>query len=166
MCWWTAYGRGDCIGTGRRSIFGRRFGASAQLRRWLGHAPARSPEFQDCCRAELASNVAPDESLAIVEQGKPVTLLFGARDMERNNGVVLLALCAGANCVMPTASFSHLPCRRRPTRSPAAPPCSPRRRSRPGSRVRIAPRPAPGAGSRAGRPAALSGSRPGVGARP
>jgi uncharacterized protein YeaO (DUF488 family) len=71
---------------------------SAELRRWFGHAPARWPEFQDRYRAELASNAALDELLAIVEQGKPVTLLFGARDMERNNAVVLRAFCAGVNC--------------------------------------------------------------------
>ena len=28
----------------------------------------------------------------MVKQGKPVTLLFGARDVERNNAVVLQAL--------------------------------------------------------------------------
>jgi len=66
---------------------------SAELRRWFGHAPARWPGFQDGYRAELAGNAALDELLALVKQSKPVTLLFGARDMERNNAVVLRAVC-------------------------------------------------------------------------
>ena len=66
---------------------------SAELRRWFGHAPARWPGFQDRCRAELAGNAVLGELLAMVRQGKPVTLLFGARDVERNNAVVLQALC-------------------------------------------------------------------------
>lgn len=66
---------------------------SAELRRWFGHAPARWPGFQDRYRAELAGNAALHELLAMVRQGKPVTLLFGARDMERNNAAVLQAVC-------------------------------------------------------------------------
>jgi uncharacterized protein YeaO (DUF488 family) len=66
---------------------------SADLRRWFGHDPTRWPGFQDRYRAELAGNAALDELLAIVKQDKPVTLLFGARDTEHNNAVVLQALC-------------------------------------------------------------------------
>ena len=51
-----------------------------------------APGFQDQYRAELAGNAALGELLAMVKQGKPVTLLFGARDVERNNAVVLQAL--------------------------------------------------------------------------
>ncbi len=69
---------------------------SAELRRWFSHAPARWPGFQDRYRAELAGNAVLGELLAMVRQGKLVTLLFGARDMERNNAVVLQAFC-GAN---------------------------------------------------------------------
>jgi len=66
---------------------------SAKLRRWFGHAPARWTEFQNCYRAKLADNAALDGLLAMAKQGKPVTLLFGARNVERNNAVVLQALC-------------------------------------------------------------------------
>ncbi len=66
---------------------------SAELRRWFGHAPARWPGFQDRYQAELAGNPALEALLAMVKQGKPVTLLFGARDMERNNAVLLQAFC-------------------------------------------------------------------------
>lgn len=62
---------------------------SDELRRWFGHDPARWPEFRDRYRAELARNPAFAELRATVAQGKPVTLLFGARDIEHNNAVVL-----------------------------------------------------------------------------
>ncbi len=66
---------------------------SAGLRRWFGHDPARWAEFQVRYRAELAGNAALQELLGIVKQGRRVTLLFGARDAEHNNAVVLQALC-------------------------------------------------------------------------
>lgn len=65
---------------------------SADLRRWFGHDPARWPGFQDRYRAELAGNAALDELRAIVKQGQRVTLLFGAKDTEHNNAVVLRAV--------------------------------------------------------------------------
>lgn len=63
---------------------------SAELRRWFGHDPARWPGFRDRYRAELASNPAPMGTLldAVKRHGR-VTLLFGARDVEHNNAVVL-----------------------------------------------------------------------------
>ncbi len=66
---------------------------SAELRRWFGHAPARWPGFQDRYRAELAGNAVLGTLLGLIEQGKPLSLLFGARDTERNNAVVLQAFC-------------------------------------------------------------------------
>jgi uncharacterized protein YeaO (DUF488 family) len=66
---------------------------STDLRRWFAHDPARWPGFQDRYRAELAGNAALHELLAMVKQGRRVTLLFGARNAERNNAVVLRALC-------------------------------------------------------------------------
>ncbi len=66
---------------------------STDLRRWFGHDPARWPSFEQRYRAELAGNPAMDELLAVVRHYKQVTLLFGARDTEHNNAVVLQALC-------------------------------------------------------------------------
>jgi uncharacterized protein YeaO (DUF488 family) len=62
---------------------------SAELRRWFGHDPALWPAFQDRYRAELAGNPAVDELRAIIEQGRRVTLLFGAKDVGHNNAVAL-----------------------------------------------------------------------------
>jgi uncharacterized protein YeaO (DUF488 family) len=62
---------------------------SAELRRWFGHEPARWPAFQDRYRAELAGNPAVEELRAIIERGRRVTLLFGAKDVAHNNAVAL-----------------------------------------------------------------------------
>lgn len=67
---------------------------SAALRRWFAHAPAKWPEFQDRYRAELAGNAAVHELMALMSRGQRATLLFGARDMDHNNAVVLRAFCA------------------------------------------------------------------------
>ena len=67
---------------------------SVELRRWFGHDPARWPGFQERYRGELAGNAGLDELLALARQGRRVTLLFAARDVEHNNAVVLQALCA------------------------------------------------------------------------
>jgi uncharacterized protein YeaO (DUF488 family) len=70
---------------------------SADLRRWFGHDPARWPGFRDRYRAELAGNPALDELLALVAEGRQVTLLFAAKDTEHNNAVVLQAVCGGVS---------------------------------------------------------------------
>ena len=59
------------------------------LRRWFGHDPKRWGEFQKRYIAEL--NAHPDAWKPILEARRisVVTLLYGARDTERNNAVVL-----------------------------------------------------------------------------
>lgn len=63
---------------------------STELRRWFGHDPSRWSEFRKRYRAELAHNPG---ATAVVEEltkkRKPLTLLFGAKDSEHNNAVVL-----------------------------------------------------------------------------
>jgi uncharacterized protein YeaO (DUF488 family) len=65
---------------------------STELRKWFGHDVDRWKEFQKRYRAELKKATS---CLAIlqreVERG-PVTLLFGARDEEHNEAVVLCSL--------------------------------------------------------------------------
>jgi uncharacterized protein YeaO (DUF488 family) len=62
---------------------------STELRRWFGHDPARWEEFRRRYTAELAA--APETWRPLIEavQAGDVVLLFGARDVERNNAVVL-----------------------------------------------------------------------------
>ncbi|QDJ11611.1 putative cytosolic protein (plasmid) [Roseomonas mucosa] len=66
---------------------------SASLRRWFDHDPAKWQGFQDRYQAELVGNAALDELRALVEGGRRVTLLFGAKDTEHNNAMVLQAIC-------------------------------------------------------------------------
>jgi uncharacterized protein YeaO (DUF488 family) len=62
---------------------------SAELRRWFGHDPERWDEFQKRYRAELSHHAdLLDELRAIARKGR-LTLVYAARDEERNQAVVL-----------------------------------------------------------------------------
>lgn len=66
---------------------------SDELRRWFAHDPGRWPEFQERYRAELQ---APEKDELLRELAQKaarstITLVFAARDPERNNAVVLKA---------------------------------------------------------------------------
>ena len=68
---------------------------SPELRKWFGHVPERWPEFQKRYRAELRDNGAVITQLRELErEHSVVTLLFGARDTERNEAVVLAEVLA------------------------------------------------------------------------
>jgi uncharacterized protein YeaO (DUF488 family) len=62
---------------------------STELRKWFGHEPAKWVEFKTRYRAELKKN---DEHVALlkgkIEKGV-VTLVYGAKDEEHNEAVVL-----------------------------------------------------------------------------
>lgn len=62
---------------------------SDELRRWFGHDPARWDEFQRRYFDELDRR--PDAWRPLVEAARrgDVTLLFAARDADRNNAVAL-----------------------------------------------------------------------------
>ena len=64
---------------------------SPELRRWFGHRPLRWPEFQMRYRAELESpsNQVWLRFLAQLARGGPLVLLYGARDRDHNQAVVL-----------------------------------------------------------------------------
>lgn len=63
---------------------------STELRQWFGHDPARWAQFRERYQAELAANEEQVTTLrAAVKKAKRVTLLFGAKDEEHNNAVVL-----------------------------------------------------------------------------
>jgi uncharacterized protein YeaO (DUF488 family) len=65
---------------------------SNELRKWFGHDPDKWNEFRAKYHAELKSH---GEQIALLRheaaQGS-ITLLYGARDEEHNEAVVLLAL--------------------------------------------------------------------------
>src|SRR5436190_23394677 len=62
---------------------------STALRKWFAHDPAKWPEFKARYKAELKNN-APQLALPkqAISKGS-VTLLYGAKDTEHNEAVVL-----------------------------------------------------------------------------
>jgi uncharacterized protein YeaO (DUF488 family) len=64
-------------------------GPSTELRKWFGHDPDRWEEFRRRYRAELRQHAEElDRLRALAEEGT-VTLIYGARDEEHNEAVVL-----------------------------------------------------------------------------
>jgi len=61
------------------------------LRRWFAHDPVRWTEFAKRYRQELRAPAASFllDELTRVAATQPLTLLYGARDQQRNNAVVL-----------------------------------------------------------------------------
>ncbi len=62
---------------------------SADLRRWFGHDTDKWNEFRRRYKAELEHNPAAVDELKRQIGQSPVTLLYGAKDTEHNNAVVL-----------------------------------------------------------------------------
>ena len=62
---------------------------STELRKWFGHDPARWAEFQRRYRRELASRRDALEPLLEAARRGDVTLVYGARDTQHNQAVVL-----------------------------------------------------------------------------
>lgn len=65
---------------------------STELRKWFAHDPARWAEFQTRYREELRSNKQQVSLLREEASKGPVTLVYGARDQEHNEAVVLQEL--------------------------------------------------------------------------
>ena len=63
---------------------------STQLRKWFNHDPAKWPEFQEKFRDELDANPEPVEQLRQLSKDYKVTLVYGAKDKEHNDAVVIL----------------------------------------------------------------------------
>lgn len=72
----------------------KEIGPSAELRKWFGHRPERWEEFRRRYRMELDQPQQREllgQLIELAERG-PLTLLYGARDTERNQAVVLQEL--------------------------------------------------------------------------
>jgi uncharacterized protein YeaO (DUF488 family) len=61
---------------------------STALRKWFGHEPGRWPQFRERYLKELKGNPAVEQLRQIMAEG-PTTLVYGAKDTERNQAVVL-----------------------------------------------------------------------------
>ena len=65
---------------------------SSQLREWFGHEPSRFPEFRRRYIEELAAEGDKLDELRRRTSAGKVTLVYGARDSEHNDAVVLAEL--------------------------------------------------------------------------
>jgi uncharacterized protein YeaO (DUF488 family) len=64
---------------------------SEELRKWFGHEPDKFPEFRKKYLKELAGPVQQPllEQIAGMAAKTDVTLVYGAKDTEHNNAVVI-----------------------------------------------------------------------------
>jgi uncharacterized protein YeaO (DUF488 family) len=83
--------RGVSKAKARIDVWLKEVAPSTQLRKWFGHDPEKWPEFQQRYRAELKGSAALAELRKLVRQGH-VTLVYGAKDEEHNDAVVLAKL--------------------------------------------------------------------------
>jgi uncharacterized protein YeaO (DUF488 family) len=70
----------------------RELAPSAELRTWFGHDPDRFAEFERRYRAELAAHDEKLDELRRRAREGTLTLVYGARDEEHNDAVVLAEL--------------------------------------------------------------------------
>lgn len=82
--------RGESKEKARIDFWDKDIAPSAELRTWFNHDPNKWPEFQRLYRQELSANPDAVQKLvdAVKEQDK-VTLVFGSKDAEHNQAVVL-----------------------------------------------------------------------------
>jgi uncharacterized protein YeaO (DUF488 family) len=73
----------------RIDLWSKEIAPSTALRKWFGHDPDKWDEFKSLYFRELDRR--PDLVEALMEKSKsgPLTLVFGARDVEHNNAVAL-----------------------------------------------------------------------------
>jgi uncharacterized protein YeaO (DUF488 family) len=74
----------------------RELAPSTELRKWFAHKPERFEEFRRRYREELNDREAEIRALRTRGRDETVTLLFSARDTERNNAVVLAEIVGDA----------------------------------------------------------------------
>jgi uncharacterized protein YeaO (DUF488 family) len=68
---------------------------STELRRWFGHEAARWPEFKRRYARELEDRSALVAEVLALARERRVTLLYSARDTDRNQAVALAEYLAG-----------------------------------------------------------------------
>lgn len=75
----------------------REIAPSTELRKWFGHDPEKWDEFRRRYRAELDSNGEALQALKEAIGKGPATLVYGARDEQHNDAIVLRDLLLRAN---------------------------------------------------------------------
>ena len=69
---------------------------STELRKWFGHDPAKWKEFQVRYRKELREEKDHLEALRKKDTTRTVTLVYGARDEEHNEALLLKRVLEGS----------------------------------------------------------------------
>lgn len=67
----------------------RELAPSTELREWFGHEPQRFDEFRTRYRKELLAHQDQLGALRQRARAGPLTIVYGARDTEHNDAVVL-----------------------------------------------------------------------------
>jgi len=76
-------------------MWAKEIAPSTELRKWFGHDPDKWKQFQTRYRSELRKNRTALDELKRQIKGKTVTLIYGARDEEHNEAVVLQKVLIG-----------------------------------------------------------------------
>lgn len=73
----------------RLDSWAKEIAPSAELRKWFHQDVSRWSEFEQRYRAELNERRVELDNLLQASGSRPLTLLYGARDPQRNHAVVL-----------------------------------------------------------------------------
>jgi uncharacterized protein YeaO (DUF488 family) len=73
----------------RVDLWFKEIAPSNELRKWFAHDPAKWPEFKARYKAELKHNGPLLTILKLAITRGPTTLLYGAKDTEHNEAIVL-----------------------------------------------------------------------------
>lgn len=84
--------RGVARANARVDEWARELAPSTELRRWFGHDPARFAEFRQRYVEELSAEEEKLRELRGRARNTTLTLVYGARDTEHNDAVVLAEL--------------------------------------------------------------------------
>ena len=84
--------RGVARANARVDEWARELAPSTELRRWFGHDPARFAEFRQRYVEELSAQEEKLRELRGRARNTTLTLIYGARDTEHNDAVVLAEL--------------------------------------------------------------------------
>ena len=87
--------RGVARANARLDEWAKELAPSTELRRWFGHDPARFAEFRQRYVEELSAQEDKLRELRGRARETTLTLVYGARDTEHNDAVVLAELLSG-----------------------------------------------------------------------
>src|SRR5438094_3036231 len=87
--------RGVSKDEARLDEWARELAPSSELRRWFGHDPAKFDEFRRRYRDELDTRAEKLRDLRRRARSGRLTLVYGARDTEHNDAVVLAEILRG-----------------------------------------------------------------------